>query len=94
MLREVGTGIIGPTADVAPVDRDIYALRDVTATVDSVGLITGSIMSKKLSEGTDALVLDVKTGSGAFMRKREDALVLARSMVAAGNAAACPPSLS
>ena len=87
VLRKVGACIIGPTSDVAPVDREMYALRDVTATVDSIGLITASIMSKKLSEGADGLVLDVKTGAGAFMQRKEDSLALARSMVSAGNSA-------
>ncbi len=81
VLRECGMGLIGQTAEIAPADKKIYALRDVTSTVENVGLICASIMSKKLAEGIDALVLDVKTGSGAFMPEEEDAVHLAEVMV-------------
>jgi len=84
VLRECGMGLIGQTAEIAPADKKIYALRDVTSTVENVGLICASIMSKKLAEGIDALVLDVKTGSGAFMKKEEDSVRLAEVMVETG----------
>lgn len=83
-LRAVGTAMIGQTAEIAPADRKIYALRDVTATVDSIPLISASIMSKKLAEGLDGLVLDVKFGSGAFLPKYQDAKRLARVMIRIG----------
>ncbi|HXT24992.1 MAG TPA: thymidine phosphorylase [Candidatus Eisenbacteria bacterium] len=81
VLKECGMALIGQTAEIAPADKRIYALRDVTSTVENVGLICASIMSKKLAEGIDALVLDVKTGSGAFMQKEEDSIRLAELMV-------------
>jgi pyrimidine-nucleoside phosphorylase len=81
VLKECGMALIGQTSEIAPADRKIYALRDVTSTVENIGLICASIMSKKLAEGIDALVLDVKTGSGAFMQKEEDAVMLAEVMV-------------
>jgi len=84
VLRECGMGLIGQTAEIAPADKKIYALRDATSTVENIGLICASIMSKKLAEGIDALVLDVKTGSGAFMKREEDSILLAEIMVETG----------
>ena len=86
VLRVCGMGMIGQTNELAPADRKLYALRDVTATVESIPLICASIMSKKLAEGIDGLVLDVKTGSGAFMKKLEDPRDLAQRMVEIGTA--------
>jgi pyrimidine-nucleoside phosphorylase len=90
IARECGLVLAGQTAEIAPADRVLYALRDATATVESIPLITASILSKKLAEGIDALVLDVKCGDGAFMKREEDARALAASMTSIGRALGKP----
>lgn len=87
IVEKLGVCLIGQTDDIAPADRKLYALRDVTATVESIPLITGSILSKKLAEGIDALVLDVKVGRGAFMKTESDARHLAKALVRVGTGA-------
>ncbi len=89
VVREVGCVISGATRDIAPADKRLYAVRDVTSTVESIDLITASILSKKLAEGLDGLVLDVKTGSGAFMADATAARNLAQSLVTTANEAGC-----
>jgi pyrimidine-nucleoside phosphorylase len=87
IVRDIGTCLIGQTSELAPADRRLYALRDVTATVECIPLIVASILSKKLAEGIDALVLDVKCGGGAFMKDRKQARALAQALVSVGKSA-------
>lgn len=90
IVKKTGLAIVGASDDVAPADQRLYRIRDVTATVDSLDLITASILSKKLSAGLDSLVLDVKTGSGAVIKEFEKSELLARSLIGVANGAGCP----
>lgn len=92
VVAQAGCAIVGASADIAPADKRLYAVRDVTSTVDSLDLITASILSKKLAGGLEGLVLDVKVGSGAFMKDMAQARALAQALVSTANAAGCPTS--
>lgn len=92
VVTEVGCAIVGASGDIAPADRRLYGVRDISGTVESIDLITASILSKKLAAGLEVLVLDVKVGSGAFMKTIEDARALARSLVETANGAGCKTS--
>ncbi|MCK0149599.1 thymidine phosphorylase [Marivita sp. S6314] len=92
IVSDVGCAIVSASADIAPADKRLYAIRDVTATVESLDLITASILSKKLAAGLEGLVLDVKCGSGAFMKSQDDARALARALVDTANATGCTTS--
>ncbi|NIY72322.1 thymidine phosphorylase [Marivivens donghaensis] len=90
MVKNVGCAVVSATGQIAPADKRLYAIRDVTASVESVDLITASILSKKLAAGLEGLVLDVKVGTGAFMKSADDARALAQSLVSTANGAGCP----
>ena len=92
VVTDVGCAIVGAGDGIAPADKRLYAIRDITGTVESVDLITSSILSKKLAAGLQGLILDVKVGSGAFMQDIEEARVLARSLVSVANGAGCKTS--
>jgi len=92
LVADIGCAIVGASGDIAPADRRLYAVRDVTSTVESIDLITASILSKKLAAGLESLVLDVKVGTGAFMERAEDALALAQSLVDTSQGAGCMTS--
>ncbi|MDD9922678.1 MAG: thymidine phosphorylase, partial [Boseongicola sp.] len=89
MTKDIGCAIVSAATNMAPADKRLYAIRDVTSTVESIDLITASILSKKLAAGLESLILDVKVGSGAFMSKDEDARALAQSLVSTSNGAGC-----